>query len=216
MATQREQRHAATREEIMAVARGVMIEDGYTAFSLREVARRCGLGVASLYTYFPGKPALVTALADDALSELDERLARAGRDAAPGGRLVALGVAYLAFAHDDPAALACLTGAAQARGGGDAAGAGRSLREVVVRHFSAALQEGFALSAPPGAPAPTHGALPPGGGADHVTVAALGLFALVHGLAVLGLDRGRDDRRSGRDDEPDAILTTFVSLVQAP
>ena len=46
--TWRERQHRVTREEILAVARGIMLEEGIDGLGIREVARRTGFGPASL------------------------------------------------------------------------------------------------------------------------------------------------------------------------
>lgn len=58
----------ARRAEILEVAQAAIASDGYTALSLREVARRCGMSAPGLMHYFPDMPALLEAV----LSHRDE------------------------------------------------------------------------------------------------------------------------------------------------
>ncbi|GAB2469344.1 TetR/AcrR family transcriptional regulator [Xylanimonas ulmi] len=66
------------RDNLVAVARTVMAEEGLDA-SLRDVARRAGVGIATLYRHFPTRDALVQAVLSDRLNALadaaDESLA---------------------------------------------------------------------------------------------------------------------------------------------
>lgn len=63
------------RAEILGVATGLFVENGYAATSMAMVAKSVGLTKASLYHHFPGKEALFTACVTegvaDQLSALD-------------------------------------------------------------------------------------------------------------------------------------------------
>lgn len=50
------------RAEIIEVAHAAILEDGYRALSLREVARRCGMSGPGLMHYFPDMPTLLEAV----------------------------------------------------------------------------------------------------------------------------------------------------------
>ena len=98
----RQQRHAEMKAAILDAARAAILEHGPARFSLREVARRSGYSPAGLYEYFSGKEDLVRAVADESLARLHAYLSRAAGDLQPAQRLVALGLAYVRFAHDNP------------------------------------------------------------------------------------------------------------------
>ncbi len=49
-------------EAILNAARSVLIEDGYTQFSLRNIAGRAGIHLSNLQYYFPGKDELIHGL----------------------------------------------------------------------------------------------------------------------------------------------------------
>jgi len=87
---------------IVQAARAVILEAGPERFSLREVARRSGYSPAGLYEYFSGKEELVQAVANESLAQLHAALSHAARDLALTERLIALGLAYIRFAHDNP------------------------------------------------------------------------------------------------------------------
>jgi AcrR family transcriptional regulator len=55
----------AQRARILDTARELMAERGAAAASMRELATRCGLNVATLYHYFPSKAELLRAVIAD-------------------------------------------------------------------------------------------------------------------------------------------------------
>jgi AcrR family transcriptional regulator len=87
---------------ILLAAREAILEHGPERFSLRDVARRSGYSPAGLYEYFSGKEDLVAAVAGESMGQLHAALTRAGRDTQPPERLVALGLAYVRFACENP------------------------------------------------------------------------------------------------------------------
>jgi AcrR family transcriptional regulator len=98
----RQQRHADVKAAILQAARAAILEHGPERFSLRDVARRSGYSPAGLYEYLSGKEDLVRAVAEESLAQLYAVLAHAGLDLPPAERLVALGLAYIRFAHQNP------------------------------------------------------------------------------------------------------------------
>jgi AcrR family transcriptional regulator len=98
----RRERHEETRVAILAATRALIIEKGVAGLALREVARRTGYSPASLYEYFSGKEDLVAAVAAEALEQLAFALCQVPADLPPRQRLVAIGMAYVAFAHRHP------------------------------------------------------------------------------------------------------------------
>jgi AcrR family transcriptional regulator len=53
------------RDRILVAARELMAEHGASATSMRQLASRCGLNVATLYHYFPSKAELLRAVIED-------------------------------------------------------------------------------------------------------------------------------------------------------
>ena len=85
----RRQGDSRTRETIIDAARAEFLEHGYTATTIRSVARRAEVDPALIYHYFTDKPTLYTStlnLPVDPRQILND--VRAG-PASPGGRLVA-------------------------------------------------------------------------------------------------------------------------------
>jgi len=97
--------HGNLREALIAAGLRAIAEDGPTAFSLRDVARRAGVSAAAPYRHFVDKEALFAAIAVESLERLratmDEALATAPAD--PLDRFRATGVAYVRFAVAHPA-----------------------------------------------------------------------------------------------------------------
>jgi AcrR family transcriptional regulator len=58
----RAQQAAATRARILEAARGLLLEQGYSATRLDEIARQAGVALPTLTGYFPNKPALLQAV----------------------------------------------------------------------------------------------------------------------------------------------------------
>ncbi len=64
-------RRAVTEEEILDAALSLLDEGGQDAVSVRGIAARVGVAPNAVYTYFPGKAAVVQALVERLLGEVD-------------------------------------------------------------------------------------------------------------------------------------------------
>ena len=134
---------------------------------LRALARDVGVSATALYRHFPDKEALLDALAEEGLRRLGALQAQAWLKAGGGSdAFKAIGITYVRFAHDEPA-LFRLSFTRQmperyAEGEGDGEVAYNLLRAGVGQ------------------------ALP---GVENPDSAALHAWALVHGLAMLILDK---------------------------
>lgn len=99
--SRRERLRENTREEIKAIARKHMQEQGTAAISLRAIARDMGLTVTALYRYYPSHDDLVTALIVDAFNALADTMEQADSSqprASYGNRLMAVMLAYREWA----------------------------------------------------------------------------------------------------------------------
>jgi AcrR family transcriptional regulator len=69
----RQRQAEATRRRILASAARLFAEQGYTATTMEAIARAAGISLAALYLHFPGRAAMVGALAHEivAAPELD-------------------------------------------------------------------------------------------------------------------------------------------------
>lgn len=86
---------------LLAVARAVVTEHGADA-SLRDIARRADVGLATLYRHFPTREALLEALLRVTLDELTQRAGELDRSSSPDEALVSWlreGVAFVQSYH---------------------------------------------------------------------------------------------------------------------
>lgn len=97
--------HGNLRQALLTAAEELLVEGGIEALSWREIARRAGVSPGAPYHHFADKAALLTALAQQHLSALDRRFqaVRAEHDD-PHEQLRALGMVYVGYALDHPAA----------------------------------------------------------------------------------------------------------------
>ena len=106
-------------EAILAAALELVVEQGAEALAMREVARRAGVQIGSIYQYFPSKSAIIRELAErdlarvrvllqDAVASLLGASRKPPRVAAAVDHLVD---AYFAHYRDQPDALAVWAGA---------------------------------------------------------------------------------------------------------
>ncbi|MEV5570095.1 TetR/AcrR family transcriptional regulator [Spirillospora sp. NPDC052269] len=103
--SRRERLRVETSREIKAIALRQMAEDGPGAISLRGIAREMGMTARAIYSYFPTRDDLITALISEIAASLADTLESAsdavpGTD--PGGRLMAWGQALREWALAHP------------------------------------------------------------------------------------------------------------------
>src|SRR5919199_2999337 len=70
---------ARNRDRVLRAARDAFAESGLEV-GVEEIARRAGVGKGTLYRRFPTKEALVNAIFEDRLDELEALAARAERE----------------------------------------------------------------------------------------------------------------------------------------
>jgi AcrR family transcriptional regulator len=148
--TRRARQRAATTEEIKALARRQLAEQGPGALSLRAIARDMGTASSALYRYFPSQSDLVTALCVEDYDSLADAIIAAS-DAQPPGdhtrRWAALCHAWRRWSLDHPADFALIFGTPlpgyHAPAQATAAAAGRSLGAAAAV-YAAAVQAGAA------------------------------------------------------------------------
>ena len=161
--------HGDLRAAVIAAGLERLAEGDGAELGLRALARDVGVSATALYRHFPDKEALLDALADEGLRRLGALQAQAWLKAGGGvAGFKATGIAYVRFAHDEPALfrLSFTRQMAGRKEGGDGG-------EVAYNLLRAGVGE----------------ALP---GAANVDTAATHAWALVHGLAMLILDRRID------------------------
>jgi AcrR family transcriptional regulator len=74
------------RDELLDVARLVIAEEGVDA-SLRDIARRAGVGIGTLYRHFPTREALLAAIIQDGTRRMGLHAAELSATEAPGPAL---------------------------------------------------------------------------------------------------------------------------------
>jgi len=67
-----EEHRLARRAQIVAAARTCVIEEGFHKTTMADVIRESGLSAGAVYGYFKSKEEIVAAIAEDALSTIDE------------------------------------------------------------------------------------------------------------------------------------------------
>jgi len=158
--------HGDLRAAVIAAGLKRLAGDG-SDLGLRALARDVGVSATALYRHFPDKEALLDALADEGLRRLGALQSQAWLKAG-GGRagFLATGIAYVRFAHDEPAVFRLSFTrqmAERCEVGTDGGEVGYNL-----------LRAGIAQTMPY---------------LDDPDAAALHAWSLVHGLAMLVIDR---------------------------
>ncbi|WP_049566502.1 TetR/AcrR family transcriptional regulator [Nonomuraea sp. SBT364] len=103
--SRRERLRAETSREIKAIALRQMAGGGPGAISLRGIARDMGMTARAIYSYFPTRDELITALISEIATSIAEATESAGNavpDSDPGGRLMAWGQALREWALAHP------------------------------------------------------------------------------------------------------------------
>lgn len=97
--------HGDLRRALLDATLAIAAEDGVTAVTLREAARRAGVSQTAPYRHFADKQAMLAAASQEGFelfyAELERSLRASGQE--PAAELVSLGKAYIQFALDKPA-----------------------------------------------------------------------------------------------------------------
>jgi AcrR family transcriptional regulator len=96
------------RSRIVAAARGLYMERGPEAVTMRAVAERVGVTATALYRHFPDKDAILREVVSEGSRLLGSHLFRALEAPTPLERLRATAMAYLDFALAQPQAYRAL------------------------------------------------------------------------------------------------------------
>ncbi len=90
-------------DEILEATKTLYAEVGYAGTTTRRIAERVGVSQTALYTHFPDKDAILTAVSERAFRRLEAMLLAAERNAPSRGQVfAAVGRAYLDFALSVP------------------------------------------------------------------------------------------------------------------
>ena len=88
--------------ESVAAARRILEQEGAGALTMRRLAEELSMQAPSLYKHFSGKAALESALIEDSMFDIGAVTHRALHEAAPGGPLQSLLVAYRSYCLAHP------------------------------------------------------------------------------------------------------------------
>ncbi|RAY16290.1 TetR/AcrR family transcriptional regulator [Actinomadura craniellae] len=155
----RVERRPLTRELIVRTSIALIERDGAKALSMRKIAAELGVGVMSLYNHVPNKDALLAAVAESVLAELDVPDADPDRDWKLNARAMAAAFQATARRHPRSMYLALTSRAGQLSGwrtaeralalfdaaGFDGATSVRALRALMSYVIGAQVLEGGAL-----------------------------------------------------------------------
>lgn len=97
-------------DELLAVARAIVTEQGADA-SLRDVARRAGVGIGTLYRHFPTREALLEALLRASFDDLTARAAELESLTSTEGALLSWLHEVVSVAHSHRGVLALMIAA---------------------------------------------------------------------------------------------------------
>jgi AcrR family transcriptional regulator len=163
--------HGNLRRALLDEALTIIADKGVEGLSLREVATRVGVSHAAPHHHFVHKEDLIHALAHEGMARMDERMAAAAGAAGedPLQRLVAIGVAYVAFAAEHPDYYAAFTAPEMAALPEDAPQPEEQGGDIWGRLITAVIECQKAGRLPAGDP----------------TIVGVSLWSLVHGLAEL-------------------------------
>ena len=164
--------HGNLRRGLLDEALATIRADGIDGLTLREIGARLGVSRPALYRHFADKRALLAAVATEGFRMLRQQLIAAWEDGGRGrAAFEAMGVAYVRFAAANPAHYRVMFGgfvdpnACDPELAAEAAGAFRALVDAL-----AALQRDAAVRG------------------DDTMLMARYVWAVVHGVAMLGID----------------------------
>jgi AcrR family transcriptional regulator len=164
--------HGNLRRGLLDEALATIRTDGVEGLTLREIGARLGVSRTALYRHFADKRALLAAVSTEGFRMLRERLVAAWDDGGRGrAAFEAMGVAYVQFAVANPAHYRVMFGGFVDPSGCDpelaaeAAGAFQALVDALARLQAEGLVRG-----------------------DDTVLMARYVWAVVHGIAMLGID----------------------------
>ena len=164
--------HGNLRRALLDEALATIRAEGVDGLTLREIGARLGVSRTALYRHFADKRALLTAVATEGFRRLRQQLVTAWEEGGRGpAAFRSMGVAYVRFAVENPSHYRVMFGgfvnteAREPELAAEAAGAFRALVDAL-----AALQRDAVVR-----------------GDDAVLVARF-VWAVVHGVAMLGID----------------------------
>lgn len=188
--------HGDLRSALIAAAAEMLERDGPEAISFRAVARATGVSQTAPYNHFQSKEGLLATVAEAGFRDLDASQTAAAGMAPPGAdRVTALGLDYVRFALRRPQLYRLMFGfgvpgwyahpeVIAAKGASF-----RPIQQVLAAHLA------------------VDGDADP----EAVETAAVAAWALVHGLAMLLIDRSLDPAKKAGG-QAEALITRAIGL----
>ena len=166
--------HGDLKNALIRAGVEILAGQGVGGLSLRQVALRAGVSHAAPYAHFADKQSLIAAISTDGFRQLYERLAAAAQanSADPRQQLLETANAYLEFAAEDPAHFKIMF-------------SGILEQEKDYPEFVEASKKDYELVVEIVQTCQAAGVLPPG----PAERTAISIWATVHGLAALALER---------------------------
>jgi AcrR family transcriptional regulator len=98
----REREKEGRKNQILEAARTLLLERGLKGTSVQQIAKKAELGVATIYFYYQNKEDLFSALQQEGLRLLQERIKRAVQEGkTPGDKIKKTAWAYYQFSQSD-------------------------------------------------------------------------------------------------------------------
>jgi len=180
--------HGDLRRALLEEAVRTIRDDGVEALTLRAAGARLGVSRTALYRHFADKSALLNAVSEDGFRRLGDALERAWQEA--GGGVAGFeeqGRAYVRFALDNPSHYRVMFGVWSSREQDDSAlrAAGSRAFQLLVDALTALQRDGVMRSD------------------ERPEQVARYVWAVVHGVAMLGIDGRLPDGPGGVRDVTD-------------
>lgn len=195
MAGKTQIRREKLREALLEIAERRIAENGYRALTARELAAEAGCAVGAIYNIFKDMDALVAEVNSHTGARLEQAVAKAFAENAgastPKRQLVLLGRTYLSFVVANPLLWSAIFEHA-ARMGKEFAERREAENARLIGHIVRPLR-----------------LLLPDAGEERLVLVARALFAAVHGIVSLGL------QRRFLAESPDEVATQITFIVEA-
>lgn len=198
----RQYHHGDLPRALASAARELLEANGLSQVTIRSACERVGVSIAAPYRHFGSREELVAAALVEAFEELEGATRRAWRrEPDPAEGLVAVGVAYVGFAHKHPNTYRAMFGGALERQSHAA------LREAGLRAL-AVLQEAVRTWL-------THSARSGNAAAasDEATITLIA-WSMAHGISTLALDNVLDVQLESAKDQAARLFRTVVGAMQ--
>ena len=102
VAHRRERERRELRDQILSVARDIVLREGFDALTMRKIAKAIEYAPGTIYLYFKSREEIALQLVRDGFAELVRYMTPASKVADPVKRLAAIGTAYVKFGDANP------------------------------------------------------------------------------------------------------------------